>query len=106
MNIDPRRSSSEITGHARPVAPRTDRGPGLPAGAPSSDRIDISSEAQAFQRVRPRLDDVGEAERAERLGRLQQALASGRYAVSGDALASTMLRDDALARVLGLSPGR
>lgn len=105
MNIDPRHSP-EITGQSRPVASRADRGPGLPAGAQPSDRIEISPEAQAFQRLRPRLDDLGEAQRADRLAQLQQALASGRYAVSGDALASTMLRDDALARVLGLSPGR
>lgn len=105
MNIDPRHAP-EITGHSRPVASRADRGPGLPSGVPSSDRIEISPEAQAFQRVRPRLDDLGEAGRAERLGRLQQALASGRYAVTGEALASAMLRDDALARVLGVPPSQ
>jgi flagellar biosynthesis anti-sigma factor FlgM len=105
VNIDPRHAP-EITGHSRPVASRVDRAAGTPSEARPADRVEMSPEAQAFQRLRPRLEAAADGERTERLDRLRHLLAAGEYAVSAESLAASMLRDDDLARVVGLAPAR
>jgi hypothetical protein len=105
VNIDPRHAP-EIAGQPRPVVSRVDRAGGPTPEPRPGDRIEISAEAQAFQRLRPRLETVAGEDRTPRLQRLQSLLASGEYQVSDASLAASMLRDDDLAGVLGFAPAR
>jgi hypothetical protein len=105
VNIDPRHAP-EIAGQPRPVAPRIDRGAGASPDSRPADRVEISAQAQVFQRLRPRLEALAETERTDRLARLRDLLDSGQYGVSDTVLAASMLRDGDLARVLGLAPAR
>jgi flagellar biosynthesis anti-sigma factor FlgM len=93
--------SSDVQGPAR-VRPR-DAGAASPAPV-ASDGIELSPQAQAFLEFRPRLDGDGDvaAPRHERIARLRDAIANGRYAVEGERIAGAMLRDEGVVRMLGL----
>jgi hypothetical protein len=66
--------------------------------------VEISADASAFQRLRLRLGAAVDESRAERVAALQAALAAGDYAPAGAEIAGALLRDEPLARLLGLAP--
>jgi flagellar biosynthesis anti-sigma factor FlgM len=92
-------ASSEASAASRGRA-RASSGP--PPASATSAGVDLSSTAQAFLRFRARLDGVPAPERADRIARLRDEIAGGRYDVGGERIAGAMLRDDAAARMLGL----
>jgi anti-sigma28 factor (negative regulator of flagellin synthesis) len=64
--------------------------------------VELSGTAQAFLRLRPQLDGAaGTMEREARITHLRDEIASGGYRVNGEQIAAAMLRDDAIAAMLG-----
>jgi flagellar biosynthesis anti-sigma factor FlgM len=102
---NPQRSTPGQSSEATPPA-RTERVPTPSAGAPGSPAgsVELSAEARAFLRLRARLDSLPSAGHTDRIARLRAAIESGAYAVSGEEIATAMLRDPAAAGMLGLAP--
>lgn len=106
MRIDPGNQSPR-TGDQAPISPssrtRTTGADGArTAGLGPSGSVDLSPRAAQFLRIRPRLDAVSETGRKERVAQLKAQVAAGQYAVPGAEVADAMLRDDSVARMLGL----
>jgi anti-sigma28 factor (negative regulator of flagellin synthesis) len=106
MKIDPK-GLPQNAGHLTSVAPssrgRLDgTGGRAPAGAPvPSDGLTLSPRAEEFRRLRPRVEDVNDPGRSERVARLATLVAGGAYDVSGEQIAAAMLRDATVASLLG-----
>jgi flagellar biosynthesis anti-sigma factor FlgM len=84
-----------------PRTPRTARPKGAPAEAPAHPSLQVSARAERFVSLRARLDAL-EPSRAERVERLRELVASGRYQPDLEAVAEAMLADPATAASLGL----
>jgi flagellar biosynthesis anti-sigma factor FlgM len=110
VNIDPRHApqagSPAITGRSSSVVPILPAESTAPSGGRPADRVEISADAQTFQRLRVRLDAAVEESRTERIAVLRAALAAGAYAPTGEQIAGALLGDETVAGVLGLAPGR
>jgi anti-sigma28 factor (negative regulator of flagellin synthesis) len=61
----------------------------------------MSAAGERFVSLRSRLEGLDSA-RTDRVERLRQAIASGSYRVSGDAITAAMLNDPATAGALGV----
>lgn len=98
---DPQRTH-DIGGTTRtPRMARPERAPGdAPAGSPTSS-LNVSAHGERFVSLRARLDGL-EASRAERVERLRQLVAAGRYQPDSQAVAAAMLADPATAAALGM----
>ena len=108
MNVspsNPQRSNPGQSPEANPPA-RTDRAPAAAGNAPagSAGSVELSAQAREFLTLRPRLEGMSSAGQADRIARLRAAIQSGSYSVSGEAIATAMLRDGAAAAALGLAP--
>ncbi len=105
MRIDP--NSPERLGQQLPVSARNRITGTTPSGSPdagapqSSDRLDLSAQAEQFRRLRPQLEALPETSREERITRLRAAITGGTYSVDGQTIAGAMLRDDSVASLLG-----
>jgi len=102
---NPQRSNPGQSPEANPPA-RADRAPAAASGPTPSPAgsVELSAQARAFLTLRPRLDALPQAGQADRVARLRAAIQSGSYSVSGEAIATAMLRDGAAAAALGLAP--
>lgn len=106
MKIDPKGLPTKA-GHLTPVQPSprgrlVGTGGRAPAGAPvSSDGLTLSPRAEEFRRLRPRVEDVVDPGRSERVARLAKRVASGAYDASGEQIAAAMLHDATVASLLG-----
>jgi flagellar biosynthesis anti-sigma factor FlgM len=98
---DPQRTSG-ISGFARTSRPsRPEATPGqAPAGA-STGSPEVSAQGGRFLSLRARLEAL-EASRTERVERLRQLVAEGRYQPDSEATAAAMLKDPATAAALGV----
>ena len=108
MNVspsNPQRSNPGQSPEANPPA-RADRAPPAAGGTlPSpAGSVELSAQARAFLMLRSRLDTMPQAGHSDRVARLRAAIQSGSYAVSGEVIATAMLRDGAAAAALGLAP--
>jgi flagellar biosynthesis anti-sigma factor FlgM len=106
MNVTPSNPQRSTPGQSAEAAPsaRADRvasSSASPAGSPAGS-VELSAEARAFLKLRARLDSLPEAGRTDRIVRLRAAIEGGAYAVSGEEIATAMLRDSAAAAMLGL----
>ena len=105
MKIDPKGLPAKAGHLASVESPRgrlVGTGGRAPAGAPvSSDGLTLSPRAEEFRRLRPRVEDVNDPGRSERVARLAKIVAGGNYDVDGDRIAAAMLRDATVASMLG-----
>ena len=89
---DPQRGH-EIGGSMRTSrASRPQNTPGQAPQGPSGPSLEVSAQGERFVSLRARLDGI-EIARAERVERLRQALAAGRYQVDSEAVAAAMLAE-------------
>ncbi len=99
---DPQRTH-EVGGSTR--TPRASRPQGAPVDAPAGSTpntsLNVSAHGERFVSLRARLDGL-EASRAERVERLRQLVAAGRYQPDSEAVAAAMLADPATAAALGM----
>ena len=104
MNIDPRHAPQQgtptIAGRSSAAVPRVEPDRVPPPGGRPADRVEISADAQTFQRLRARLEAVDEG-RAGRVAALRDAFAAGVYAPAGEQIAGALLADESLAALLG-----
>lgn len=112
MKIDPHRPQ-QPPGDKAPVAPSTagvkapgtrTRGGAPGAGPTPSGTFEPSARARDLLRLRPQLEALPETSREERIARLAGLIARGEYRVDGERIARAMLRDPAIAEMLGLPP--
>ena len=89
--------AARSTQPARPKAAASNARPGSAASA-----LHLSASAEHFMSLRARLDGLDIA-RPERVERLRQLIAAGRYRPDSAATAAAMLDDPATAAALGLS---
>ena len=106
MNITPSNPQRPAAGHAsetgapaRPEPPvgSAPKGPGGPTGG-----VELSPSAQAFLKVRNRLESLPASQHEDRIARLRAAIEGGRYHVNGADVAAAMLNDPATKSALGL----
>lgn len=71
---------------------RSSRGP---AGAPPSDRVDLSSEGMVLHAIQQRLAETPDV-RWEKVQALKEAIARGEYRITADKIAAAMLREGKL----------
>ena len=76
-------------------------GPGGAPAATSSPSLQVSAQGERFVSLRARLEQLDVA-RAEKVERLRQLVASGRYQPDSEAVAGAMLADPATAEALGM----
>ena len=101
-NNDPRRTH-EIGGSAQTSrASRAQAGGSgeAPAATPNA-ALQVSAQGERFVSLRARLERL-DVTRAERVERLRQAVADGRYQPDSQATAGAMLADPATAAALGM----
>jgi flagellar biosynthesis anti-sigma factor FlgM len=98
---DPQRAH-ETNGSARTSRPSRPQG-GTPdrAAAGSAPSVEVSAQGGRFLSLRARLEAL-DASRAERVERLRQEVAAGRYQPDSEATAAAMLTDPATAAALGM----
>jgi negative regulator of flagellin synthesis FlgM len=82
------------------TAPADRRGASAPKGDASSS-LQVSASGEQFAALRTRLERL-DASRAEKVERLRELVASGRYKVDSEAIAEAMLADPATADALGM----
>jgi anti-sigma28 factor (negative regulator of flagellin synthesis) len=112
VNIDPHGPQRASTDRP-PVAVPTSRAR-VPSGAPSGPAagarlpggVDLSPQAQDFLKIRPRLVEMPEIAREERIAHLRGLIDRGQYVVTGEQIAGALLRDEAVARLLGFPSTR
>jgi flagellar biosynthesis anti-sigma factor FlgM len=108
VNVNPSNPQRSTPGQSPEPSPpaRTERLPAASAGGAGSPAgsIELSAEARAFLKLRARLGDLPPGDGADRVARLRAAIASGTYAVGGEAIATALLRDPAAAAMLGVAP--
>ncbi len=106
MNITPSNPNRPAAGQAseagapskpEPPAAPAPKGPGGPAGG-----VELSPGAQAFLRLRNRLDNLPANAHEDRVASLQAAVEAGTHRVSNEQIANAMLRDPATKSLLGL----
>ena len=99
---DPQRTH-DIGGSRRPA--RIARPQGTPDEAPArpTPALQMSAQAERFVSLRSRLEAL-EPSRSERVERLRQLVAEGRYHPDSAAVAAAMLADPATAAALGFGP--
>jgi hypothetical protein len=68
--------------------------------------VEISADAQVFQRLRLQLDASPDPGRSDRIEALRAALQAGAYVATGAQVAGALLGDDTVAGALGLAPTR
>jgi flagellar biosynthesis anti-sigma factor FlgM len=92
----------DLGGSARTSRPARPNGtPGeAPAGQPSPS-LQVSARGERFVSLRARLEGL-EPSRTERLERLRELVATGRYQPDSEAVAAAMLADPATAAALGM----
>jgi flagellar biosynthesis anti-sigma factor FlgM len=84
-----------------PRSARRQGGPGEAPTSPSTSSLHVSAQGERFVSLRARLDSL-ETARSERVERLRQLVAAGRYQPDSEAVASAMLADPATAAALGM----
>jgi flagellar biosynthesis anti-sigma factor FlgM len=67
---------------------------------PSGDDLVLSSRAQEFQKVRPRIDGLATGAGSRRIEELRAAIANGTYRVDAQRIAAAVLRDEAVGPLL------
>ena len=100
---DPKRTH-DIGGSPRPA--RVARRQGAPdetPGRPTTPALQMSAQAERFVSLRSRLEAL-EPPQSERVERLRQLVAEGRYHPDSAAVAAAMLADPATAAALGFGP--
>lgn len=97
---DPQRTH-DVGGSAR--TPRVARPQGTPGEAPAAptSSLQVSAHGERFVSLRVRLEGL-QASRTERVERLRQLVAEGRYHPDSEAVAAAMLADPATAAALGM----
>jgi flagellar biosynthesis anti-sigma factor FlgM len=98
---DPQRTP-EVDGSTRP--PRAARPQGVSGGAPASvspASVQVSAHGERFVSLRARLEGL-DSSRAERVDRLRDLVAAGRYQPDSEAVAAALLADPATAAALGM----
>jgi flagellar biosynthesis anti-sigma factor FlgM len=109
MNIHPEDLYRVTQSSSTPVPSTTGRRPGpRPDQAPGlrDDARSFSARAETFLSARARLDGTPQPSRQARVAELTRLVASGTYAVDGEAIAGAMLADESTARMLGVDPAR
>ena len=92
----------DVNGSTRlPRAARPQGGSGDGPAGPAASSLHLSARGERFLSLRARLDDL-EASRSDRVERLRQLVAAGRYRPDGEAIAAAMLNDPATAAALGM----
>lgn len=92
----------DIGGPARaPRAARPQGTPGQPPAAPPTSSLQLSASGERFVSLRARLEAL-DPSRTERVERLRQLVAEGRYQPDSEAVAAAMLADPATAAALGM----
>lgn len=86
---------------SRPAAASTERRAGEPRNTEASSSLQLSARGEKFLSLRAKLESL-DASRTERVERLRELVASGRYKVDGEAIAAGMLADPATAKALGM----
>ena len=87
-----------------PRTPRPARPQGAPGEAPAestTSSLHVSAHGERFVSLRARLEGL-DPSRAERVERLRQLVAAGRYQPDSEAVAAAMLADPATAAALGM----
>jgi flagellar biosynthesis anti-sigma factor FlgM len=99
---DPQRTNDLLgaTRTSRPSRPQGNLPGQAPAGGPTGSP-EVSAQGGKFLSLRARLEAL-EANRAERVERLRQLVAEGRYQPDSEATAAAMLADPATAAALGV----
>ena len=86
--------------------PRAARPQGTPGEATANQptpSLQVSARGERFMSLRARLEGL-DPSRAERVERLRQQVAEGRYQPDSEAVADAMLADPATAAALGMGP--
>lgn len=106
MNITPSNPNRPAAGHASEAGasarPEPSATPAPKGSGGSSGGVELSAGAQAFLKVRSRLESLPASAHEERIATLKAAVESGSYQVSGQDVASAMLKDPATKSALGL----
>jgi flagellar biosynthesis anti-sigma factor FlgM len=68
----------------------------------AGDHLVLSARAEQLRRIRPQLDPLTAAPKADRVAELRILIARGVYAVDGGAVAEAMLDDEAIRRALAV----
>jgi flagellar biosynthesis anti-sigma factor FlgM len=101
---DPKRTQDIGTSARTPRAARPQSASGEASAASpgaSAPALHVSARGERFMSLRARLEGL-EASRAERVERLRQLVAEGRYQPDSEAVAAAMLADPATAAALGM----
>jgi flagellar biosynthesis anti-sigma factor FlgM len=103
---NPQRSSAPGPSSDAGQAARAERASAAtsPSSAAQAGNVDLSAEARAYLRLRSRLESLPQPGHEARIARLRAAIEAGTYAVGGEQIAAAMLRDTAVAGMLGLAP--
>jgi flagellar biosynthesis anti-sigma factor FlgM len=109
MNINPESlyRATQSSSTPQPAATGRRQGPRTPeASAPAGDALSFSARAETFLSARARLEALPQPSREERVAKLARLVASGAYAVDGQAVADAMLADEPTAGMFGLGTAR